>query len=74
MYRSGDLRPTPINAIVRVVMSQHPCRFMDGYQLRVLTETGTVQSLNFGCKKFILLNFNLELFNIIYIIKRGQNK
>jgi hypothetical protein len=47
---------------------------MDDSQLRVLPETGTVQTLNFGCKKFMLLSFNLELFNINYNIKRGQNK
>jgi hypothetical protein len=47
---------------------------MDDSQLRVWTETGTVQSLTFGCKKLMLVSFNLELFNMNYGIKRGQNK
>jgi len=74
VYRSGDLCPTPINVILAVVMSQNPCRVLDGGQLSVLTETGTVQSLTFGYKIFMLLNFNFELFNINYSIKRGWSK
>jgi len=68
------LCPTTINVKMAAVMSQHSCQIMDGGELRVLTETGTIQSLNCGCKKPMLLSFNLELFNTIYSTKRGQNK
>jgi hypothetical protein len=74
VYRSNDLCLTTINVKMAVVMSQHSCRVMDGGELRVLSETGTVESLNCGCKEPMLPSFNLELFNIIYSTKRGQNK
>jgi hypothetical protein len=47
---------------------------MEGSKVRVFTVTGTVQSLTLGCKKFMFLTFNLELFNINYSIQERKNK
>jgi hypothetical protein len=68
VYRSGDLCPTPINVMLAVVISFHPCRIMERSQLHVFTVTGTVQSLNFGCKKFMFLTFNLKLYILNYSV------